>query len=73
MLILFIISMLFNIFLVWQIWRKIKEGAEPVFYCEKEDYSIDELIDFSLNTGKTVIIKNYGIVRDGMLTIFHQV
>lgn len=40
------------------------------FFCEVGDYPINDLVQFTINTGTRVILRRYGKIVDGKLTLF---
>ena len=40
------------------------------FVCEVGDYSIKDLVQFTINTGTRVILRRYGKIENGKLTLF---
>lgn len=41
------------------------------FMCEKDQFTDNELKDYSKEKGITVIIRKYGVIKDGKLQLFH--
>jgi len=40
------------------------------FVCKVGDYSINDLVQFTINTGTKVILRRYGKIENGKLTLF---